>query len=312
MDAISSETVNFIEADILMGGTKSGLHDVPIMAHPPDNSSDISFAEWIEIASEAETSKGLKLDFKDIESVEPCLRKLQEIKKNSDREIWLNADILIGPGSPKRPAVDRARFLALAGASPLKHTLSIGWTTGAASAGYSWRNVLEMLAVIEKIPESTAITFPVRLSKLSFYPLAVLIGSEKNYSLTVWSSLEDSPSYLELIRLYRAFPGRVFLDLPVSQQAEFERELMSVENVPCPRIAAPQADTKIRVFPYTIVSEGAGEITLKSDRPCTFRWDRIDENVRVEGHQENSGPKPLTEFRLRVEGTGRIAFYPTH
>ena len=48
-----------IEADILMRG-----HDPkePIMAHPPDNDSDITLREWLQ--GTKSHNKGIKLDFK--------------------------------------------------------------------------------------------------------------------------------------------------------------------------------------------------------------------------------------------------------
>ena len=64
----------FIEADILIGSETSS----PIMAHPPHTTSDLTFSEFLkELKS---TSKGLKLDFKDIKAVKPCLEELEAQK----------------------------------------------------------------------------------------------------------------------------------------------------------------------------------------------------------------------------------------
>jgi hypothetical protein len=66
----------FIEADILIGSSSPN----PIMAHPPDTTSDLTFSEFLkEIKS---TSKGLKLDFKDINALQPCLNELEIQKDN--------------------------------------------------------------------------------------------------------------------------------------------------------------------------------------------------------------------------------------
>lgn len=88
-----------------------------------------------------------------------------------------------------------------------------------------------MLSVIEDIPASTPITFPVDVSKLSFHPLALLISLERDTSLTLWSRASHAVSYREVILLRRAFPGKLFLDLPIDQAAELERELLTSENV---------------------------------------------------------------------------------
>ena len=66
----------FIEADILIGSSSNG----PIMAHPPHTTSDLTFSEFLrEVQS---TSKGLKLDFKDINALQPCLNELEAQKDN--------------------------------------------------------------------------------------------------------------------------------------------------------------------------------------------------------------------------------------
>jgi len=66
----------FIEADILIGSSSPD----PIMAHPPYTTSDLTFSEFLkELKS---TSKGLKLDFKDINALQPCLDELEAQKDN--------------------------------------------------------------------------------------------------------------------------------------------------------------------------------------------------------------------------------------
>lgn len=63
----------FLEADILFVEEK---HTEPIMAHPPNNDSDLTFTEWL-LAS-LPSKKGLKLDFKTSNSIEPCLKILKQ------------------------------------------------------------------------------------------------------------------------------------------------------------------------------------------------------------------------------------------
>lgn len=69
-----------IEADILMG-TISGDEDVtirPIMAHPPLKQSDLTLEQFLDSVLSNETPKGLKLDFKDINAVEPAMRMIRD------------------------------------------------------------------------------------------------------------------------------------------------------------------------------------------------------------------------------------------
>lgn len=56
--------VTAIEADILMGTIESEHGEVPIMAHPPCRTSDLSFEDFWQRCL-AEARHHLKLDFKD-------------------------------------------------------------------------------------------------------------------------------------------------------------------------------------------------------------------------------------------------------
>ena len=88
-----------------------------------------------------------------------------------------------------------------------------------------------MLSVIKSVPISTPITFPVRLSKLVFHPIALLLSAGRNTSLTVWSSETDDVSYEAVILLHRAFPGKLFFDLPKAQAMKLEHEIAHSEAV---------------------------------------------------------------------------------
>ena len=101
----------------------------PIMAHPPYNSSDLTFLNFKRMLG-GKLSKHLKLDFKDYESVplvlnhlingtsRNCCNKdniefdghLQRFNPGGKYTIYLNADILPGPGF--RPSLDRLNIHA--------------------------------------------------------------------------------------------------------------------------------------------------------------------------------------------------------
>ena len=67
-----------IEADVLLGKLHNGDNSlVPIMAHPPKQTSDISFEEFLDTHLRYFKKKGLKLDFKSIEVVEKALIMLK-------------------------------------------------------------------------------------------------------------------------------------------------------------------------------------------------------------------------------------------
>ena len=63
----------FLEADILF---KEDKHNEPIMAHPPQTDSDLTFTEWLRAS--LPSGKGLKLDFKTPNAIEPCLKILKQ------------------------------------------------------------------------------------------------------------------------------------------------------------------------------------------------------------------------------------------
>lgn len=62
----------FLEADILF---IESLHSEPIMAHPPQTESDLKFSEWLDLT--ISKGRGLKLDFKTPNAIEPCLKLLK-------------------------------------------------------------------------------------------------------------------------------------------------------------------------------------------------------------------------------------------
>lgn len=67
-----------IEADVSMGTIAGGDGNImPIMAHPPVNTSDLSLEEFLDTILSSGTSKGIKLDFKDLEALEPSLMAIK-------------------------------------------------------------------------------------------------------------------------------------------------------------------------------------------------------------------------------------------
>uniref|UniRef100_A0A8C6M3L5 Family with sequence similarity 151 member B n=1 Tax=Nothobranchius furzeri TaxID=105023 RepID=A0A8C6M3L5_NOTFU len=154
---------HMIEADVIMRGRDP---KEPIMAHPPDSDSDITLREWLEQVKV--TNKGLKLDFKSLEAVPPSLTLLKEVLAEPSCPVWINADILSGPGGKARPLEPQA-FLSAVSGLPGHIVLSLGWTTGWTAAtenpGYDWN----MVHVMERICRDLKhpVTFPVRAALLA-------------------------------------------------------------------------------------------------------------------------------------------------
>ena len=110
------DDVTAIEADILMGRVlpfggdknKNNFNDdatacvgkdalVPIMSHPPHRTSDLSAKDFIHRILNSSVSRHMKLDFKEMDAVQPTLQHLHKFP-DSTQTIFLNADILPGPG----------------------------------------------------------------------------------------------------------------------------------------------------------------------------------------------------------------------
>lgn len=127
--ALADDTITMIEADIMFRPLASqtvgegdradepakGGEGVSVMAHPPTIPPDaMTFESWLDRVlahnngapgskdTAGHTKKGIKLDFKSPEAVEPCLSLLLARRAAIHLpEVWLNADILQGPGLTK-------------------------------------------------------------------------------------------------------------------------------------------------------------------------------------------------------------------
>ena len=65
-----------LEGDLVLRGQGSDKQQlIPIMAHPPDTDSDLTFQMMLDIVHNRD--KGLKLDFKTIDAVDISLEKLR-------------------------------------------------------------------------------------------------------------------------------------------------------------------------------------------------------------------------------------------
>ena len=111
-----------IEADV-----SAGEAGQPIMAHPPDTQSDLSldlFLETVLTATEGGARKGIKLDFKSLDILQPSLETLKRLEARLEFPVWLNADILRGPGGGE--PVSAEIFLQLCSRYLPSATLSTG------------------------------------------------------------------------------------------------------------------------------------------------------------------------------------------
>ncbi|XP_036345600.1 protein FAM151B-like, partial [Rhagoletis pomonella] len=206
--------INMIEADIVLGRLNNTDDELPVMAHPPANSSDLSLCD----------AKAVKLDFKSIEVFEGSLDILSQLIPLMSHPVWLNADIFGGPVNQSNTVpVDPERFFT--GAAKFETAvLSIGWTTlwGANyTEGYYTEHEIDEMLVAIKNNNVTAkqhpITFPVHAgiaanSLYQLYGLVAAVNETNESSITIWSSAND---FVDVQKLRKSLGfDRVYLDVP--------------------------------------------------------------------------------------------------
>jgi len=187
----SQEIVTAIETDVMMGTWIDDEDDdsrsieehvnVAITAHPPNNSSDLSVELFLKTIFECDQRKPhIKLDFKDIDAVKPTLHSLARFNSlkyfaAGERHIFLNVDILLGPGARQHlstinPDSDEGKklsnsiinsdefFAAISevfDTNSVRHfsfSLSLGWRTSyrATGNGYEDIDLQNMLMILKK------------------------------------------------------------------------------------------------------------------------------------------------------------------
>ncbi|KAL3945381.1 MAG: hypothetical protein SGBAC_000514 [Bacillariaceae sp.] len=165
-NALNDDKITAIESDILMGtvvqsSEQSSSTSQPIMAHPPDTSSDLSFENFMDLSmnEKFQLKKHLKLDIKEAECIDPILTTMRKrsIAKNSPRIIYFNADILPGPAvrsskyiKPKLFIEKCLEFIQEDG-NPENYAFSLGWKTDCRSFfGYTPNDVVAMQDLMEQ------------------------------------------------------------------------------------------------------------------------------------------------------------------
>ncbi|XP_077601278.1 protein FAM151B-like isoform X2 [Stigmatopora nigra] len=230
---------HMIEADIIVRGRNP---KEPIMCHPPDNTSDITLKEWLEAVKLHD--KGIKLDFKSMEAVSLSLSLLQKGLAQMRSPVWINADILPGPGNQGTP-LDPQAFLSVVRNLPNNVVLSLGWTTqwtaGTDNPGYSWEMVHKMEDLCRGLEH--LITFPVRAALLaqSVSELTWLLQQSDRYSLTVWTNNNDKFQVEDLLPYRTCFDiTRICYDLPEALRiSSLKQELDAQKKIRLPVATLP-------------------------------------------------------------------------
>ncbi|XP_037808654.1 protein FAM151B [Lucilia sericata] len=238
-DALNSD-IDFIEADVVMGKICDTGTDLPIMAHPPAKTSNLSLDSFLlqvknHNDNHIKNMKGVKLDFKSIAVFQGALPTLKEKIPEMTYPIWLNADIIKGPVNQTMiTPVDPEQFFA--GCAQFKNAvLSIGWTTKWTTTfnngSYSREETNDMLKTIKSsIVTKTGqhITFPVRAgiaanSLIELHDLVNSVNETNECTLTIWSSENDFVNIDKLRKFIFSFGfDRVYLDVPIELSIQLD------------------------------------------------------------------------------------------
>jgi len=203
LQAAFASGLDAIEADVCWNEP----HGVAVMKHAArseerDLTQECLATAWIDEALQADKTKIkiLKLDFKSLRAVPNVVDYLASKLTDQSPEIFLNADILPGPGAKDGSAapVDATEFMKYC--QKLPHaTLSVGWTTSYSpltSLRYEQAHVDQMIKVLEDAAHQR-VTFPIRASLAveSWPALSRLLEHSSGASLTLWTAHEGVPQH---------------------------------------------------------------------------------------------------------------------
>merc|ERR1712215_4421 len=217
--AIEDDTM-MIEADVSIG--EGG---VPIMAHPPVDTSDITLQQFMNsliTAVNKGKKKGGKLDFKFTDIVAPSLQILKSLEDQFNFPVWLNADVLQGTGGTSTP-VDADTFLTQTTENFPKATLSLGYTTSA-EGKYTEDQINQMVNLLKSKGILSPVTLLVRASLAArslkeIKQFLLLADAEGSFpaTLTIWSGAQDTVDHGNLDKLISEVgKKRVYMDVPWS------------------------------------------------------------------------------------------------
>jgi len=228
---LADKSVDMIEADVIIGKLNGNGDDMPIMGHPPQNSSDLTLNAFLQNITTFNTNnknytKGIKLDFKSIGAFKNSTTIISSHKINCP--LWLNADILAGPSADNQTAtpVNVTEFLTVA-KSFQNAILSLGWTTNNKSKVYTDDNVKAMLDALRANNITQNVTFAVRACAAaeSKPQMVNLIKGHNSSTLTIWQSSSTDKVNIKKAKDLIATIGRnkIYLDVP----ADLKKQLLS-------------------------------------------------------------------------------------
>mmetsp|Transcript_24944 Transcript_24944/g.52203 ORF Transcript_24944/g.52203 Transcript_24944/m.52203 type:complete len:321 (+) Transcript_24944:2-964(+) len=205
--ALADSAITAVESDIIM--SREGM---PIMAHPPATTSDLSFEEFLDTCI-SDGCRHLKLDFKAWAAVEPCLnvlaKRATELRANG-QAVWLNADVICGPNARKRGATIPAhKFIPLCQRLCPFALFSFGWRVApfGPEEAYSHDDAYEMERLCAEYGiRGSDVVFcaSVRLSELALPVLVNLLRNVPDSQILFWTGFGEMPIREASVRSIRA------------------------------------------------------------------------------------------------------------
>jgi len=198
-ECLSDPGVMMLEGDILRDGNGKLL-----MAHPPVTEVDTTFREWlaaIEGAAAAGKRKGAKLDFKNPDSVEECLRLAASSDAPAVMPVFVNADVVGGPNC-REPYHDGREFIRLCASYLPGAVLSLGFCVGERELGdesHMSRMMREMLDLCGLWPGHVTVCLCSSYLNTG-YDLIEKHLLPTRHSLTLWNYEPVSPELATWIR----------------------------------------------------------------------------------------------------------------
>jgi hypothetical protein len=201
---LADARINAFEADVSWGflrGAPGVL--LPIMAHPPIEQSDLSFADWLD--GSLAGGRVVKIDIKD----QPTNRAVLEMVAGRDLprdRFLLNADIARGPGGerPLFSADDALAWRRRLGAV----VISLGLTTGADRRPYDRTHVNALLEAADAVGDPVTLCLDVH--RVESDPSVVRRLLAEQAHITLWN---QHPADEVLFRRYRNLLPGAFIDL---------------------------------------------------------------------------------------------------
>ena len=211
--SLADSTINFLEADVMLSASDPAM-GVPIMCHPPARESDLTLQDFIAQVRLHNTRphtipKGIKLDFKEPRAVPMAVQLLQKEALGGIRDLWMNADIVEGPGGvPSK--FDAVEFLRFCRTHTPDARLSLGWTTATTlrSPYYTRTQVDEMLGLCAAEGVRN-VTFAVHAFYASRSPAQMRRLINAGHTLTFWGPADAAVLQWAL----RVDPAKRYMDV---------------------------------------------------------------------------------------------------